>query len=55
MCAVLLTGHGGLEKLEYLENYPVPDVVELEFMQKKYIGKLVVIPDRFYQETKVDG
>lgn len=24
MCAVLLTGHGGMDKLEYVEDYPVP-------------------------------
>ena len=24
MAAVLLTGHGGLDKLEYVEDFPVP-------------------------------
>ena len=24
MCAVLLTGHGGLDRLEYREDVPVP-------------------------------
>ena len=58
MKAVVLTGHGDLDKLQYM-NYLLPVVADDEvligfhraqsdFMAKKYIGKLVVMPDRFY-------
>jgi NADPH:quinone reductase-like Zn-dependent oxidoreductase len=59
MKAVVLTGHGNLDKLQYMD-YPLPEVADdevligfhraqIDFMAKKYIGKLVVMPDRFYK------
>jgi alcohol dehydrogenase len=32
MCAVLLTGHGGMDKLEYVEDYPVPAIADDEVL-----------------------
>jgi alcohol dehydrogenase len=32
MNAVLLTGHGGMEKLEFVENYPIPTVADDEVL-----------------------
>jgi NADPH:quinone reductase-like Zn-dependent oxidoreductase len=32
MKAVLLTGHGGLEKLEYREDVPTPEAAEGEVL-----------------------
>ena len=34
MAAILLTGHGGLDKLDYVENYPIPEVDKNEVLIK---------------------
>jgi NADPH:quinone reductase-like Zn-dependent oxidoreductase len=69
MKAVVLTGHGSRDKLEYMD-YPVPEIesgkiapslyatyllsefhwAQTDFMAKKYIGKLVVMPDKFFEK-----
>ena len=38
-------------------TYKLSDIhrAQQEFMQKKYVGKLVVIPDRFYTELNING
>ncbi len=56
MCAVLLTGHGGFDNLDYRNDVPMPrlgagqvlirvaDIVaaQRDFLAKKYVGKLVL-------------
>ena len=53
MHAVVLTGHGGFDKMEYRTDVPVVaktyDLKEIskaqkDFLEKKYVGKLVLIP-----------
>lgn len=43
MRAVILNGHGGLDKLEYVTDFPKPGAG---------IGKLVVMPDRHYAPAR---
>ena len=55
MCAVVLTGHGGLDKLEYHRDWPTPrparsfalqDLGKAQemFMLKKHVGNIVIEP-----------
>ena len=55
MHAVLLSGHGGMEKLEYRSDVEAPilkddevlinvKAAQEDFLRKKYSGKLVLIP-----------
>jgi len=53
MHAVVLTGHGGFDKMEYrtdvlvvAKTYDLKEISRAQkyFLEKKYVGKLVLIP-----------
>jgi len=45
MCAVMLTGHGGLDKLEYIQDWPTPKPASGEVLVRvsARIGERVIL------------
>ena len=45
MKAMVLTGHGGLDKYAWHEDWPMPEPGPMEaFVDKRHVGNIVVVP-----------